>query len=182
MNSPHARFRLLPTVLLVSSLCAAPLFAQDAPPPPQGGGMGAGAGMRGGRQGQAFDPTVLEGPMLPEEFAAQANLDDKQESRYATLYQNLMSSTKVDRAAVREARAKMQAARQNGGGMDRERMQADREKLRPAMENLRRSQEGFDAALKDFLKPEQLKTYEEWKESKREEMRQQFGGQRAPRP
>lgn len=181
MPAPNARFRLLPTVLLVSSLFAVPLSAQDpaAPSPPPGGAGRPGA--PGGR-GMAADPTLVDGPILPEEFAASAKLDSKQESRYASLYQNLMSSTKADRDAVRAARDKMRAAREAGqgggqsGGGGRDQMRADREKLRPAMDNLRQSQDAFDRSLKEFLTPDQLKAYDDWKESKRAEMRAQFGG------
>jgi Spy/CpxP family protein refolding chaperone len=133
----------------------------------------------------AGDPTLVDGPILPEEFAATAKLDSKQESRYATLYQNLMSNTKADRDVARAARDKMRAGRaaRQGGGMDRDQMRADRENMRPAMDNLRKSQEAFEKSLKDFLKPEQLKAYDDWKASKRSEMRAQFGGgQRPPRP
>ena len=171
-----ARFRLLPTVLLVSGLYVAPLAAQNPAGGPPPGGMGGGPG--GGRP--MMDPTLIDGPMMPEEFGALASLDATQEQRYETIYQNLMSSTKGDRAALKEAREKRRAAMSSGGQVDREAMRAEREKLRPMYDNLQKQQETFDKALKEFLKPEQLKKYDDWKEQKREEMRAQFGGGRRP--
>lgn len=172
-----ARFRLLPTVLLVSSLTAGPLLAQNpgAGPPP-GGQAGGGMGRPGGGQRPMQDPTVIDGPIMPEEFAALAALDSAQERRYATIYQNLMTSTRSDREGLKEAREKRRQMA-SGGQVDREAMRADREKLQPAYANLQKQQESFDKALKEFLKPEQLKAYNDWKESKREEQRAQFGGQ-----
>jgi Spy/CpxP family protein refolding chaperone len=136
----------------------------------------------GGGQRPMMDPTLLDGPMLPEEFAASASLDSKQEERYATLYQNLMSNTRSDRDALKAAREKRRAQMSSGGQVDREAMRAERERLRPLYDNLQRQTESFDKALKEFLKPEQLKAYNDWKERKREEMRAQFGGGQGRRP
>ncbi|HWA15065.1 MAG TPA: periplasmic heavy metal sensor [Gemmatimonadales bacterium] len=169
------RSRLLPTVLLVSSLIAAPLVAQNAGGPPPGG-MGGPPG--GGRP--MMDPTLIDGPMMPEEFTALASLDAAQEKRYESIYQALMSSTRSDRAELQAAREKRRQAMSSGGQVDREAMRAEREKMRPLYENLQKQQESFDKALKEFLKPEQLRKYEAWKEQKREEMRAQFGGGRRP--
>lgn len=129
-----------------------------------------------------MDPTLVDGPMMPEEFAALASLDSKQESRYATLYQNLMTGTRGDRDALKAAREKRRQQMSSGGQGDREAMRAEREKLRPAYDNLQKQQETFDKTLKEFLKPEQLKAYADWKDQKREEMRQQFGGGQSRRP
>lgn len=129
-----------------------------------------------------MDPTLVDGPMMPEEFGALASLDATQESRYATLYQNLMTSTKSDRAALQAARDKRRQQMAGGGQVDREAMRAERERLRPMYESLQKQQETFDKALKDFLKADQIKKYEEWKESKREELRAQFGGGQGRRP
>lgn len=174
-----ARFRLLPTVLLVSGLCVAPLAAQNAAGGPPPGGMGGGPG-GGGRP--MMDPTLLDGPMMPEEFTALAGLDAAQEKRYEAIYQNLMTSTKGDRAELQAARDKRRAAMASGGQVDRQAMQAEREKMRPKYDNLQHQQETFDKALKEFLKPDQLKKYDDWKEQKREEMRAQFGGGQGRRP
>jgi Spy/CpxP family protein refolding chaperone len=135
-------------------------------------------GPGGGRQ--MMDPTLIDGPIMPEEFAALATLDASQEKRYETIYQNLMSNTRSDRDVLRAARDKRRAAMSSGGQVDREAMRAEREKLQPSYENLQKQQETFDQALKEFLKPDQLKKYGEWKDQKREEMRAQFGGGRRP--
>jgi Spy/CpxP family protein refolding chaperone len=128
-----------------------------------------------------LDPTLLDGPLMPEEFAALASLDASQESRYATLYQNLMGNTRSDRAAVQAARDKRRQQMTGGGQVDREAMRSERERLRPMYEKLQKEQETFDEALKDFLKPDQLKKYEEWKAAKREELRARFGGRQGRR-
>lgn len=177
------RFRLLPTVLLVSSLAATPILAQTpAGPPP--GGQGGGNGQRGpgGPGGQRMDPTLVDGPMMPEEFAALASLDAKQEGQYEKLYQDLMTSTKSDRQELKEQRDKRRQQMAAGGGPgqgDRAAMQAERDRLRPKYQNLQNQQEKFENGLKAFLKPEQLQKYQDWKEEKREEMRAQFGGRRS---
>ena len=174
------RFRLLPTVLLVSSLAAVPVFAQTPAGPPPGGQAG-GQGMRGPGGGRMMDPTLIDGPMMPEEFAALAALDSKQEGQYEKLYQDLMTSTKGDRQELKDARDKRRQQMAAGGGpgqVDRAAMQAERDRLRPKYQNLQNQQEKFESGLKSFLKPDQLKKYEDWKEEKREEMRAQFGGGR----
>lgn len=178
------RFRLLPTVLLVSGLVVGPLAAQNpsgGPPPGQGGGGGMGGGPGGGQR-QMMDPTLIDGPMIPEEFSALASLDNKQESQYATMYQTLINNTRTDREALKAARDKRRQQMSSGGQVDREAMRAEREKMRPMVENLQKQQESFEKGIKGFLKPDQLKAYDDWKEQKREEMRQQFGGGQGRRP
>lgn len=166
-----ARFRLLPTVLLVSGLYVAPVAAQNqgAGPPP-GGQRGPGGPGR-----QMMDPTLIDGPLMPEEFGALASLDATQESRYATLYQNLMTSTRTERDELKAAREKRRQA-MSGGTVDRQALRAELEKLQPAYQRVRQQQETFESALKEFLSKDQLKKYSDWKDQKREEMRAQFGG------
>jgi len=96
MSSPCSYFRLLPTVLLMTTLASGPLLAQDANAEPSGGG-----GKRMSRSAHdrrpSFDPAVMEGPPSPDSMTTIASLDDGQRARYANLYQNLMSATKSER-------------------------------------------------------------------------------------
>jgi hypothetical protein len=161
------RFRLLPTVLLLTALGAGPLLAQDAGASPPGGrrGMG-GAGMG---QRPAFDPVVLEGPPAPEQVDSLLGLDGAQHDRYSTLYQNLMNSTKAERETVRARREAMRS-----GTGDRESMQQSRGAMRETMQTLSDRQKVFDEALKDFLSKDQLKKYGDWRDHRRKEVRDRF--------
>lgn len=179
MAPPSARFRLLPTVLLLTTLISAPAFGQG-----EGQGMGGGAGM--GRRGMGmgggrpnFDPTVIDGPPAPDRVDSVMTLEPAQKDRYSTLYQNLMTSTKSERDQVAEARA---AFRNGGGDADPEARQRSRDSMREAMQTLRDRQKSFDEALKDFLNKDQLKQYDEWRKARRKEMadRRSARGGRGP--
>lgn len=167
-------YRLLPTVLLATTLISAPLTAQIG-----GGGMGGGAGRHGmgmGGSRPAFDPVVLDGPPAPDRVDSVMTLDDSQKARYGVLYQNLMTSTKAERDEIRQGR---EAFRNGGGDED---MEARRGSMREAMQTLADRQKSFDTALKDFLGKDQLKQYNTWREARRKEMRGRFRDRRGAGP
>ena len=164
-------FRLLPTVLLATTLISGPLVAQV-----ESGGMAPGgeAGRRGMGMGEgrrpSFDPVVVEGPPSPEHVDSIMALDPDQKTRYSTLYQSLMASTKSERDQMRQARESFQS-----GDADPEARRRLREGMRGNMEALAARQRSFDEALKEFLTKPQLKQYDDWRNARRKEMRGRFG-------
>lgn len=139
-------------------------------------GPGGGAGRRGMGMGEgrrpAFDPVVLQGPPSPDHVDSVMTLDEAQKTRYATLYQNLMASTKAERDELQQAR---ESFRSGGGDADPEARGRLREAMRENMETLTARQKSFDDALKEFLTKAQLKQYGDWRDARRKEMRERFG-------
>jgi hypothetical protein len=113
-----------------------------------------------------MDPVVLEGPPAPDSMAALVGLSGEALTRYGTMYQNLMSSTKSQRdsvAAFREARRGARTGGNEGppmgGGMDA---------MRSLRESLENRQKQFDQALEqDVLSRDQAKTYHDWRDQRR---------------
>jgi hypothetical protein len=181
MAGASNRFRLVLAGLLVTMVVSAPLAAQGGGTG-QGGGMGPGGGMgrrgmgMGGPRSGGFDPVVLDGPPAPDRVDSVMTIDSAQKARYATLYENLMSSTKSERDQIRQTREAFRS------GANPDEMQSRRGEMQGAMQTLADRQKSFDTALKDFLNKDQLKQYDSWRDARRKEMRERFNSRRGSPP
>ena len=190
--------RLAPTVLLTAGLmltAAAAVAAQNAPSPGPGGrpGLGApsddrgdgpgragdrrGPGPEGRRGGPGPDPVVFEGPPTPAEMKALLTLSENAAGKYASLYANLMSTTKAQRDSLRTFRGERMAAVAKGEiGPGDGPPPVTMRRLHLALEE---RQELFDREFKAALTPEQWARYQTYREVRREEafqaMRQLHG-------
>lgn len=152
---------LLFTVLVVLA-AAPPAHAQEGPPP---------GGMRSGGRGPGFDPVLREGPPAPDSMAQFVQLDANTRQRYATLYDNLMADTRVERDSLAALRQARWAERAEGGGASRHRQMGEGAEIR---QDLARRQQQFDKALEEFLSKDQMKRYHDWREARRKEARQRM--------
>jgi hypothetical protein len=155
--------RLAPTVLFTCSflLVGAEIGSTQQSPPPGGGGRG----MRPhGERSQSFDPVVFQGPPMPDSMATLVGLDAGGVARYATMYQNLMTSTKSERDSLASIRQARRASRENGVGPQERGGPGGMREIRQYLED---RQKQFDQALGDVLSKEQLKRYQNWREQRR---------------
>jgi hypothetical protein len=113
----------------------------------------------------SFDPVVMEGPPSPDSMTSIASLDERQRARYATLYQNLMSSTKSERDEVAQSRAAMR------GTTDRDARHQAMEGLRQTIQSLQSQQQVFDDTLNEFLTKEEMRRYADWRDARRKAAR-----------
>lgn len=189
--------RLAPTVLLTASLmltAAAAVAAQNAPSPGPGGRPGSGApsddrdgpgrdgdhrgpGPEGRRGGPGPDPVVFEGPPAPAEMKALLALTENAAGKYASLYANLMSTTRAQRDSLRTFRGERMAAVAKGEiGPGEGPPSITMRRLHLA---LAEKQELFDREFKAAVTPEQWQRYQTYREVRRQEafeaMRQLHG-------
>jgi hypothetical protein len=99
-------------------------------------------------------------------MAALVQLDEPARQRYATLYENLMSQTKVERDSLVVLRQARRAAMGQGGGPDRRYGMGAGAGMRQDLEN---QQNQFDKALEEFFTKDQLKKYKDWRDQRRKE-------------
>jgi hypothetical protein len=112
---------------------------------------------------------------MPDSMATLVGLDAGGAARYATMYQNLMASTKSERdslAAIRQAR---QASRDNGGGPEERGGPGGMRAIRQYLED---RQKQFDQALGDVLSKDQFKRYQDWREQRRRDAQSEMRGRR----
>lgn len=131
------------------------------------GGMRRGHGMMGGGPGggmKPLDPVVVEGPPSPAEFAKITSVADTQ--RYAHLYDHFMTSTGPQRDSLAAARSAMRDAFEN---RDREAGRRQMSLLKSLGDDLSKQQETFDSAVKEMLKKEEWKKYQDWRADRRQE-------------
>jgi hypothetical protein len=132
-----------------------------------------------GRGAQMPDPVVLNGPPAPDSMAALVGLEGDAQSTYATMYENLMASTRAERdslVALREARRNAWASGEGprgGGGMDQTRQIRD---------YLASKQKEFDQALPDVLSADQMKKYRDWRDQQRHDAEQRMRDRRGGGP
>jgi hypothetical protein len=141
----------------------------DAGPGAGGGGPGGmrhGHGMMGGGPGggmRPLDPVVVEGPPAPAEFARITSVADTQ--RYARLYGHLMTATRPQRDSLAAARSAMRDAFQD---RDREAGRRQMSLVKSLGDDLSKQQETFDDAVKEILKKEEWKKYQDWRADRRQ--------------
>jgi hypothetical protein len=134
-------------------------------------GGGPGGGMM-----KPIDPVVAEGPPPPEQFATITSVADTQ--RYATLYGHFMANTKPQRDSLAAARTAMRDAFED---RDREAGRRQMSLLKSLSDDLAKQQETFDKAVKEMLKKDEWKKYQDWRADRREEAehhRQEMMGRR----
>jgi Spy/CpxP family protein refolding chaperone len=149
------------------------------------GGMRHGHGMMGGGPGRGMmkplDPVVAEGPPPPTEFATITSVADTQ--RYATLYGRFMANTKPERDSLAAARTAMRNAFEDH---DREAGRGQMSLLKSLGDDLAKQQETFDNALKEMLKKDEWKKYQNWRADRRKEAedrrQEMMGGRRGGAP
>jgi Spy/CpxP family protein refolding chaperone len=144
------------------------------------GGMRHGHGMMGGPgrgMMKPLDPVVAEGPPPPAQFATITSVADTQ--RYATLYDHFMTNTKPQRDSLAAARIAMRSAFED---RDREAARRQMSLLKSLGDDLAKQQETFDKAVKEMLKKEEWKKYQDWRADRRKEAedrrQEMMGGRR----
>jgi len=167
------RARSLAILLALAGGMTTKVFAQypDGDGGPGGGGPGGmrhGHGMTGGGPGggmmKPLDPVVAEGPPPPAEFARITSVADTQ--RYATLYRHFTDNTKPQRDSLTAARAAMRGAFEDH---DREAGRRQMSLLKSLGEDLAKQQETFDRAVKETIKKDEWKKYQDWRAERRDE-------------
>ena len=166
------RVRSLTIWLALAAAMTSTALAQypdsDAGPGAGGpGGMRHGRGMMGGGPGGGMtplDPVVVEGPPAPAEFARITSVPDTQ--RYARLYEHFMTSTRSQRDSLVAARAAMRGAFED---RDRDAGRRQMSLVKSLGDDLSKQQETFDKAVKEALKKEEWKKYQDWRADRRQE-------------
>jgi hypothetical protein len=126
-----------------------------------------------------MDPVVVDGPPAPDSMAAMVGLSGDGLTRYTTMYQNLMESTRQERDSIATLREARHHARMSGGegppaagGMDG---------MRAIRGDLESRQREFDRALEeDLLSHDQMKLYRDWRDRRRHEAERRMREMRRP--
>jgi hypothetical protein len=178
----HARSLALAFMFIVATTSTVLAQYPDGGGGPGGGGFGGrhrhgmmGDGPGGGMK--QLDPVVAEGPPAPAEFAKITTVADTQ--RYARLYEHFMTSTRPQRDSLANARSAMRSAFEDH---DRDAARNQMDLLKSLGDDLSKQQETFDGAVKDMVKKDEWKKYQDWRAERRKEAeaqrRDMMGGRR----
>jgi hypothetical protein len=131
------------------------------------------------RRMAAPDPIVLHGPPAPSEFARIVELPADQVSRYAEMYDRLMTTTRPQRDSLETLSRGMREAVES-----RDRASAERQRavVQPLVQELERRQAAFDGTLRDLLEQSQWKRYERWRDDERKRANDERRGRRRGQP
>jgi Spy/CpxP family protein refolding chaperone len=174
MTRVHSHLRLSPPrhparmvwgiALLVGLGTVGTAHAQRSTEPGSGDHAGPSHGrmLRSGR---------LEGPPAPAFMRDSIRVGGKELQQYTQQYDSHMAATKPIRDSVRAGMQAVRAAYEKG---DREAARAGREKAQEQWKKLAEQDKKFDDNLKNVLTKDQQTRYEQWKDRRKQEAREEW--------
>jgi Spy/CpxP family protein refolding chaperone len=119
---------------------------------------------------------LLDGPPAPSFMQDSIRLSGKELQQYTQTYQSHMTATKATRDSVRNSMQEVRAAFEKG---DRSEARTRRDQVKQQWKQLADQDKKFEDGLKHVLTNDQLTRYQEWKDRRRHEAREQWRQHRA---
>jgi hypothetical protein len=136
------------------------------------------AGDHWGPHGHMLGRGPMAGPPAPAFMRDSIQVSGKELQQYTQRYNSHMAATKPLRDSVRTSMEAVRAAFEKG---DRSDIRSQRDAGRAQWKRLADQDKKFDQDLKNVLSKDQQTRYQQWKDNRKQEARQQWRGHRADR-
>jgi hypothetical protein len=172
LQHPARRHRslMLLVPLLLGIVLTGPAQAQ--------GSDSAGAGDHSGPHGHMLGHGAMAAPPSPSFMRDSIQVSGKELQQYTQRYNSHMAATKPLRDSLRTS---MQSARAAFDKGNRSEASSQRDAVRAQWKRLADQDKKFDQDLKNVLTKDQQTRYEQWKDNRKHEARQQWRQRRADR-
>jgi Spy/CpxP family protein refolding chaperone len=117
-----------------------------------------------------------DGPPAPSFMRDSIRVSGKELQQYTQRYESHMTATKAARDSVRSSMQEVRAAYAKG---DRSEAQTRRDQVKQQWKQLADQDKKFEDGLKNVLTKEQQTRYQQWKDRRRHDAREQWRQQRA---
>jgi Spy/CpxP family protein refolding chaperone len=164
ISAPRHPTRIACSLALLVGLIAAPAHAQRSTDQASGDQVRP-------SHGRVFRSGRVDGPPSPAFMRDSIRVSGKELQQYTQQYDSHIAATKPIRDSVRASMQAMRAAYEKG---DREEARAGREKAQQQWKKLAEQDKKFVDNLKNVLTRDQQSRYEQWKDQRKQEAREEW--------